>query len=77
MTLFKRFYCRGGLHHNPFNRYFDYSDANYLVNEEEIDEYKKKLFVETRWEYLKAKVTGVLDFINRNLVAKDKKEWSY
>lgn len=71
-SFFKRFYCRK-LHYNPFNRYFDYSDANYLVNEEEVEEYKEDVISGDTVGIPKAKVIGVLDFINKNLVAKDKK----
>lgn len=71
-SFFKRFYCRG-LHHNPFNRYFDYSDAKYVVNEEEVEEYKEEVICGDTVGIPKAKVIGVLDFINKNLVAKDKK----
>lgn len=71
-SFFKRFYRRE-LHYNPFNRYFDYSEANYLVNEEEVEEYKEEVICGDTVGIPKAKVIGVLDFINKNLVAKDKK----
>lgn len=70
--FFKKFYHRV-LYYNPFNRYFDSSEAKLLVNEAEIDEYKKEVTCGEILGIPNAKLIGVLDFLNKYLLSKEKK----
>lgn len=63
-SRFKSFYYRK-LYYNPFNRYFNYSEANYLLSKDEFDDYKKEVICSEHSILPKAKLEGVLDVINK------------